>query len=324
MTTGASGGMVLKMLPVSQTIEQFKALDLRDPCFLRAAIDILARTHRATSSVDFASSGSLPVVLGGSEFAIKFFPPVFAEAFKNEVTALRFLSKCAVPKLLDSGFIDDWQYVLMSHLPGQSLKALWPCLSSDAQRLACRDVGQGLRKIHEIPLRSDFDKSSWSNFLSSQKAACVDRHTKLGLPAELVSQIPNFLESVDLAPRKICFLHTEVMKDHVFFESDRFESSASVVGELKFSGFLDFEPSMVGDADYDFASVGVFLSSADRPMLRSFFEGYGELDRASSVEIRRRVMAFTLLHKYSNLTWYLKFMPSANSFEALADLWWAT
>jgi len=39
---------------------------------------------------------------------------------------------------------------------------------------------------------------------------------------------------------------------------------------LSFSGFVDFEPSMIGAPEYDFAAVGIFLSSGNPNALRSF------------------------------------------------------
>lgn len=208
-----------------------------------------------------------------------------------------------------------WQFVLMSKLAGGSLKDLWPNLLPESRRQACIEIGKSLRKIHEINLSAvDLNTNLWTEFLSAQKNACFARHEKLGLRQDLLKQIPAFLESVNLDWSRLSFLHTEVMRDHVFFD---------VANEkMTFSGFIDFEPSMIGCPEYDFASVGLFLSSGDRDALRSFFEGYGNLDQVSNREFRRRIMAYALLHKYSKLTWYLQFMPNADSLDELAELWW--
>lgn len=131
----------------------------------------------------------------------------------------------------------------------------------------------------------------------------------------MLKQIPSFLESTAINWSQISFLHTEVMRDHVFF------SHAN--NQVTFNGFIDFEPSMVGATEYDFASVSIFVSSGDSDALCSFFEGYGNLDFASHRDFRRRIMAYTLLHKYSNLKWYLEFMPNADTLDDLADLWFA-
>jgi len=90
----------------------------------------------------------------------------------------------------------------------------------------------------------------------------------------------------------------------------------------QFAGFIDFEPSMFGPCEYDFASVGLFVTAGDPAALKSFFTGYGNLEESRRVDFRRRIMAYTLLHRYSNLNWYLQFMPKAERLEDLADLWW--
>lgn len=307
-------GRFCQMLPTVTTIDQFHALNLRDICFVDAARAVFARSNKIVNSIGVPSNGSLPVVFIDDVAAIKFFPPLFADGYEIEMKALSFLSQFEVPKLLDAGEIHGWQYILMSKLAGHSLKDLWPSLSAENQRLACHQIGRRLRKIHDINLSSsDFDLSSWGHFLSAQKEACFARHEKFGLRENLLRQIPAFIASVDLDCQRISFLHTEIMRDHVFFNT--------VDGQMTFCGFIDFEPSMVGDSEYDFASVAIFLSAGDREALRSFFEGYGNLNRALNSEFRRRILAYTLLHKYGNLKWYLQFMPNAESLDELAELW---
>ena len=250
---------------------------------------------------------------------VKFFAPLFAAGFAAEVAALKFLAPVATlsPRLIEAGSIDGWNYVLMTQLRGCSLKQSWPGLSAQEQRLACFNVGSALRTIHALPVDGQkVTASGWSDFLGVQLRGCVERQERLGLDAAIVRQIDSFLARVDLHERdRQVFLHTEVMRDHVFFE----RSARS----LAFSGFIDFEPSMIGCAEYDFAAVGIFLSCGDAHALRAFFAGYGSLPAVNSREFRRRIMAYTLLHKYSNLCWYLEFMPRASSLDELADLWWA-
>ncbi len=250
---------------------------------------------------------------------IKFFAPPFLDAFRREKSALSFLRPLGLiaPTLEGEGMIDGWGYVMMSKLPGSSLKELWPSLSEQERRQACWQVGRALRAIHELSVSDgELETVSWAEFLDVQRAACPGRQERLGLRPDLLRQIAPFLESVRLQPSgPASFLHTEVMRDHVFFERRG--------NGLEFAGFIDFEPSMVGEREYDVAAAGIFLSSGDAPALREFFEGYGCLP-AVDVEFRRRILVYALLHKYSNFKWYLEFMAEASSLEALAARWWAT
>jgi hygromycin-B 7''-O-kinase len=307
------------MLPQVSSIEQYRALNLRDPVFATAAASILESLRLPTDEITFPEDGSSPVAMVGGQRVIKFFAPPFIDGFCTEKSALRFLGPLGslAPTFEGEGIIDGWNYVIMRRLSGYSLKKLWPSLTKQEKGEACFQVGQALRAIHELPIgAAGLEIVNWTEFLDAQSAACVQRQEKLGLRPDLTCQIWPFLQSVRLQPSgPPSFLHTEVMRDHVFFDRRG--------GRLEFSGFIDFEPSMVGEREYDFPAVGVFLSSGDPQALNAFFEGYGNL-QALDEEFRRRILVYGLLHKYSNFKWYLEFMPDADSLEQLAARWWAT
>lgn len=306
-------------LPEISVLQDYRGLDLKSAIFAEAARDILNSLNFPFNSISHSSDGSSPVVLIDDNYVVKFFAPIFSDAFEMEKSALEFLSniQSVSPRPLGAGAAGSWRYIVMSKLRGQSLKELWPSLSDDERASACFAVGQNLRAIHDhsIPEGSFSGLMPWPEFIRTQAFACADRHQKLGLRNDLVVQIPRFLAGTGLdvdEPR--CFLHTEVMRDHVFF--------SNFGKTLSFSGFVDFEPSMMGAPEYDFAAVGIFLSSGNPNALRSFFSGYGNLESVGR-KFKRRIMAYALLHKYSNLKWYLEFMRQADSLEELAEEWWA-
>ncbi|SRR6266446_2865525 len=307
------------MLPQVLSVDQYRALDRRDPAFAVAATSILAGLRLPSGEITFPEDGSSPVTLVGGQRVIKFFAPPFIDAFRTEKSALLFLRPLGslAPALEAEGLIDAWSYVVMSRLPGSSLKALWPSLTEQERYEACFQVGQALRTIHELSISDgEVEIVNWAEFMAAQSAACVYRQETLGLRPDLLRQVEPFLRSVQLQTSgPPSFLHTEVMRDHVFFDRRG--------GRLEFSGFIDFEPSMVGEREYDFAAAGIFLSSGDAQALRAFFEGYGNLD-AVNEDFRRRVLTYALLHKYSNLKWYLEFMPDGATLDELAAKWWAT
>jgi hygromycin-B 7''-O-kinase len=306
------------MLPQVFSVDQYRALDLRDPAFAAAATSILADLRLPAGDITFPEDGSSPVTLVGGQRVIKFFAPPFIEAFRAEKSALLFLRPLGslAPALEAEGTIDAWSYVVMNRLPGSSLKKLLPSLTEQERYRACFQVGQSLRTIHELSVSvRELEIVNWAEFMDAQGSACVNRQQKLGLRPDLLRQIEPFLQSVQLQPTgPPSFLHTEVMRDHVFFDRHG--------ARLEFSGFIDFEPSMVGEREYDFAAVGIFLCSGDAEALKAFFEGYGNVD-AVNEGFRRRILAYALLHKYSNLNWYLKFMPDGATLEELAAKWWA-
>ncbi|MDB4952187.1 MAG: putative aminoglycoside phosphotransferase [Gemmatimonadetes bacterium] len=82
---------------------------------------------------------------------------------------------------------------------------------------------------------------------------------------------------------------------------------------------------MVGAPEYDFASVGIFLTCGDSALFRAFLLGCGYTDADFTVELPRRIMAYALLHRYSNLRWYLETIPprTATTLDELAAEWFA-
>jgi hygromycin-B 7''-O-kinase len=91
-------------------------------------------------------------------------------------------------------------------------------------------------------------------------------------------------------------------------------------------GLIDFEPAMHGDREYEWAAVGAFVAEGDGAFLARMLTAYGyprdQLDRI----LRRRLMAWALLHRYANLAWWMRRLPdpARPTLDALADRWFAT
>ncbi|MGC5411528.1 aminoglycoside phosphotransferase family protein, partial [Streptomyces sp. DT225] len=79
----------------------------------------------------------------------------------------------------------------------------------------------------------------------------------------------------------------------------------------------DFEPAMTGDPAYDFVAVGLFVTCGDPDLLGRLSKAYGRTFDPSAL------LAYTLLHVYSNLPWYLREMPrpARETLPALAEAW---
>ena len=92
------------------------------------------------------------------------------------------------------------------------------------------------------------------------------------------------------------------------------------------SGIVDFEPAMLGAPEYEFASVGIFLSCGSGPALRALLLAYGYPESDLGLPLQRRLMAYLLLHRYSNLRWFLDRLPvprDVTTLDAVAARWFA-
>ena len=292
---------------------------LRAADIYRPAVAEIASRHHLSGEPRRYAGGSLPVFAVGGEHVVKLFPPPFRRNRDNERDALEFLAgrlAVATPAPRGSGELDGWPYLVMGQLPGRRMDEAWPSLSrADRVRLA-GEVGGMIAALHALPAGGatlPYAGVVWDGFIAAQRAACVERQTSRRADPVWVARIPDFLAAVDLSdPRDPVFLHTEVMPDHMLVDGD---------GHL--SGLVDFEPSMIGAREYEFASVGIFFAAGDRELLAAALDGAGARRDA---DLARRLLAYALLHRYSHLGWYLERMPPAagvDSFDALAAQWFA-
>jgi hygromycin-B 7''-O-kinase len=154
----------------------------------------------------------------------------------------------------------------------------------------------------------------WHHFVPAQRASAAQRQRERRLAPEWVEQVDAFLERWLPPPvPTTVLLHTELMREHLMARNGRL------------SGLFDFEPAMLGAPEYDFASFGLFVSCGDARFLRRTLCAYGYAEHQLDPALQCRLMAHALLHRYSNLRWYLERLPAAGatSLEQLAARWWA-
>lgn len=284
-------------------------------------VEEIAVRHGLRGALRRYPDGSVPVFAVGDEHVIKLFPPASRRNGDNERDALALLEgrlPVATPVLRAAGEQDGWSYIAMSQLPGASLEPQWPSLAR-ADRLAlAEELGAMLRALHAIDVAADAlpHAVGWRELIAARRAACTDRAAKSGADPTWVAQIEPFLASVDLEDGDArVFLHTEVMPDHLL---------AARSERWRLTGLVDFEPSMLGAPEYELASVGLFVARGDREVMRRVLDAVGS---AHAPGLDRRLMAYALLHRYSNLRWYLELLPPAPGvagFEQLATQWFAS
>ncbi|MGW4829800.1 phosphotransferase family protein [Amycolatopsis japonica] len=295
------------------------------PAGTEAEFDALTRQDLlpAVRSLGFGEAvpfteGSLPVYAVGDDLVLKLFPPVHLGELPTERTMLEVLhGKLPVPTpaVHEAGERDGWGYVLMERLRGETLKDAWPKLSTEDKHRLAPELGEALAALHSLrdPRLDVLGPPDWTTFVAEQRAKVVEHHRRTGLDESWITQIPAFLDSVELGSPPAVPLHTEFMRDHLMVTHDG--------GRPRLTGLFDFEPAMRGAAEYDFVAVGLFVSGGDKDFLRRLLTGYGvEPDE----DFSRRCLAYALLHVYSNFTWYLGILPAPEgpTLESLSRAWW--
>ena len=171
-----------------------------------------------------------------------------------------------------------------------------------------------LAALHSLdpgPLHPVLGPADWAGFLDGQRATALERQRQVKLPEPWLNQIEGFLESVPLTPgRERVLLHTEVIREHLVVSP----------GTWTLSGLLDFETAMTGDRAYEFAAAGLFVSRGDPHLLGRILAAYGRSFDP------RELLAYTLLHRHSNLPECLAQLPAPPepTLDSLALTWFGT
>jgi len=312
------------VLPPVATEEAFAKVG-RDEAALRPGIERLGWILGVDAAgLTRYAAGSRPVYASG-DLVLKLFPPVATwPDYQIEAEVLAAVAgqlPTPTPRVHAAGEQDGWGYILMSRLPGLPLDTAWGQVTAgDRDRLA-GDLGETIAALHQVPPPkiAGWWPDDWLAFMARQRAEVVSEQLGLGLPAAWADQIPGFLDEVRLPVRPPVLLHTEVMREHLLVSQD-------AAGAWRLSGLIDFEPAMRGDREYEWAAVGVFVAEGDGAFLGRTLSAYGYPRDQLDHTLRRRLLAWLLLHRYSNPAWYLSRLPPPGhpTLDALADGWFAT
>jgi hygromycin-B 7''-O-kinase len=315
---------MVRVLPAVATEDAFARIG-RDEAALRPGIERLGRRLGLdVAGLTRYAAGSRPVYAAG-EKVLKLFPPVAAwPAGRIEAEVLAAVEgrlPVATPRVLADGEHDGWHYLLMSRLPGVPLDTVWNRLSgADRDRLASQ-LGETIAALHALPVPAigDWPPADWPAFVARQQATCAEQQRAWGLPAAWADQIPGFVAEVALGAGTPVLLHTEVMRQHLLADQ-------GPDGAWRLAGLIDFEPAMRGDREYEFVAVGVFGSQGDARFLTRTLTAYGYRRDQLGPDLRRRLLAWGLLHQYSYLAGWMRRLPAPSkpTLDALADCWFAT
>ncbi|GAA3848438.1 aminoglycoside 3'-phosphotransferase/choline kinase family protein [Saccharothrix violaceirubra] len=290
--------------PLADTEERFEAV-VDDESALRPGVDrLLGRLDLRGEPVRYPD-GSLPVYRVG-EHVLKLFPAVHLEELPTERDVLRAVHgrlPVPTPAVREAGEVDGWGYVLMERLRGTGLVEVWPTLDAAGRESVARQVGEALAVLHDLPSPVDHP-ADWSSFVAARRVA-----PRRPVDPAWADRVDEFLDRVDLGADEPVLAHTEVMSAHLLVEGTRL------------TGLIDFEPAMRAAREYEFVATGIFLTRGDQAANRALYTGYGRpVDPL-------RVMAYTLLHVYSNLAWYLREVPppaDVDTLDALARHWFGS
>jgi Ser/Thr protein kinase RdoA (MazF antagonist) len=248
------------------------------------------------------------------DVVVKLVLPRCRPQLEAEIAALPIARRALgdlVPERVGVGEIEGWGYVITTVLPGVPLGSLWATLDAAGRARAMRRLGELLAGLHRADASAFTGAhADWQGYVDHETRACVDRQSRWGFPAHLVAQIEPHLSNVDArgaaAP---ALLHADATPDNLL---------VSPVDDAV-TGLVDWGDARLGDPAYDLITPSLFQCRGDARLCAALFEGYGKpLDDA----MRHRLMTYSLIHRYNDMTRFLDVAPDAATLEELAARLW--
>lgn len=303
------------MLPVPQSETEYERLAAEYD--FGPAVAHLAHAHQLRGECSRYAEGTA-VVHAVGEHVIKLYPPLYgadADVEASVLAALRDEPGVPAPPFVVRGKLGEWPFVVMGRLGGEVVDDLWPTLPAEERRACARNLGHVLSALHGTDVRGlpELDHD-WDSFQQRMRERGASHHLAYTLQQPYRAQLEGYLEELrgePEAPFEPALLHTEVGPGHVLWDG-------SVV-----CGLFDFGESVVGDPEYDVATVGVFVTRGDAGAFTAFLDAYGLPPDRRGPGLVRRLMRHCLQHRYGRLGWYLERVPApgASDLREVAQFW---
>ena len=275
--------------------------------------------HRVSPVCTRINEGSQLVFSSEDRHIIKIFSPEDRVFHRNETVFLQQIHQqlpVKTPELSASGIRDGFPYIIMEKLAGIPLSRVWNSFPASERRNLISRLGEAVCALRAVPADLFSDSPfHWHPFIDNQCKSLLDIHRKFGLGQPWISQLNTYMEQ-DFPevhnPEHLVPLHTELMPEHVIVRQ--------VDAGWTLAGLVDFEPSMIGHAEYEHCAVGLFLTPGDTGLFRTFLSSCGYADSELTPALSRRIMQLLLLHRYGNLHRFLSQLPAHLSFTDLEQL----
>ena len=296
MTTKAA---VTASLPAFTDYEPFRVWRADPAQLLPIALDI-ARSHglAATAPHVFTTGTNLVLALD-EKLILKIFPPFLRSQFVSErgsLAQLRGKLRIAIPEIVVEGERDGWPYLVITRLSGVLGADAWPSLPEADKERVLAEIGETIAEVQRVPAGPLASiEPGWDTLMRRQIVGCRARHERFGLPQKFLDGLDELLrDAADLialdGPPVI--LTGEYIPENFLLSRD--------AAGWRLSGLIDFGDVMTGRGEYDLLGPSVLMAGGMPRRVQSLFAGFGYAASDITPELKRRLMALMLLHRYGN------------------------
>jgi hygromycin-B 7''-O-kinase len=271
----------------------------------------------------FATGTNLVLALD-DKLILKIFPPFLRGQFASErstLAQLRGKLRIAIPEIVVEGERDGWPYLVITRLSGVLGAEAWPALSEQDKELLLADIGKTIAQVQRVPAGMLARiEPSWDVFMRGQIEGCRARHERFGLPQKFLDGLDEFLRD---AAGLIALDGPPVILTGEYIPENFLLSRGASGWHL--SGLIDFGDVMTGRGEYDLLGPSVLMAGGMPRRLQSLFAGFGYSASDITPDLKPRLMALMLLHRYGNPTRQIcieGWQQRAANLHELQDLLW--
>lgn len=251
---------------------------------------------------------------------IKIMAPLFAKDMAYEIAGLRCVDgrlSVAIPQILSQGMLEDWPYIILSHVEGERIGDVWSHFNLEEKSLLAQQIGKITLELQACPANSIIkERGDWKEFIKQRLENIVPHHRSKNLDLQWLEKLPALVNQFDenefIGDNEV-FLHADLTWDHFLVSKQN--------GKPVISGIIDFADCRVGHSEYDTPATAAFIFKNDRASLRQYLLGLGYAPDQLNQRLSEKLMAWTCLHFFSDLNNYFSDemrMHSPGDFSALA------
>lgn len=291
----------------------------KDTAITEKLINFIIKKQRLPSQpITFFQDGTNLVFAHGKDRVVKIFPPFHKHQFESDLLVLRHLknkTSIQTPHIEVHNEIESWPYLIMDFLEGTLLEKLWDNMDSSNKAIIIRELGALIHEIHSLPTQGlESIDCHWKNFINTQIQQCITHHRALNLSEELLSELPDYLNTIQNSLFEIgqpVLLTGEYTPMNILVQQTK--------GVWHITGLIDFGDSMLGKPEYDLLGPVAFLIQGSKQLLNEFLEAYGYSTESLSANFSHLMTALMLLHRYSNLEIQVRIKNWKNKVKTLKD-----
>lgn len=311
-------------MPNPATLDEYRAIYLRDDLWRPAVEDICRRHGLAGSPHVRGPEGTHILYFAGDAHVVKMFVPLFEDDFVAERLVCERLEGrlgVATPAIVAEGELGGWRYLVLTRVQGRPVREVWATMGEAARLRVVRGIAKMIHELSSVPVGGlEAITPDWPTFLSEQIETAPARHGMAGFDWDVGGQIREYLASVSgllsQAFEPVLVL-ADITDEHVMVSDEG--------GDWDMVAYVDFGDAMVGHPDYELVAPGLDIAKGDRGLLRNLVTASGRAEQDLDDVLRRRLMAYTLLHRYVKLEDILVGIPDgrrARSLEELVPVLW--